>query len=925
MHPYNLVSFQISVYMPLNLSELAKELRTAAANGNITQARQCLTLDNVNIPGPHSGKTALHFAAQGGHGEIVTLLLQLGAQVNVQDKALETPLLLAVGNRHFTVAEQLLTAGCSVSIVSKAALNALQLALSQPAPAELIQQLRTKLISELTPSQHLKKNGSIQSLMPDHTQQIQASIKRHLDLAHLPLLPIIFSIYANHDYWFAFIDEQLPDLKRLGYQAIGSDENLALKQTNGFTCYQVGYNKQQKAASAYQKTLPSLLNKQLSEHASKHAGGIIYVLQIADSAFSPCLDKLSDVPLAVIRCHPTDDLSVAFDHLTLNAHHVITRLTPGTECEENFWQTMAKCVNQERIKMTYQDVNMPHLKARLQRLHEAFEVVSDNQVLYGITPVDRVTTYLKLAEKTERKLGITPLLQHTKRGLSLVIPQVTQLKVKPSTYLELPSTEKQKFKKILGQWLAYSAPSQLELPKNIGLRKTTLSLPPGQEIALESRLITKIAFLEFTQLKSNFFLNSHQLDIKSVLLELTFRNGKQLEYYMSNDLNAVPRYNKELAVATFNYLLAQGGLLDTMHAEREGSLKEDWRLMTHNLFYLQPVTNFYNKLHEFIAQRLVETSANIKSPIEIFSFGCGSGNELRVIKNQFVTKKIPFAGLYGFDINPNNFKLAKPDADIRLSEGDVTELAKLLNNMSLQENSHKIGLFLGVLVDGCLAGSYPALTAVQQARILDRIFISGITSLKLNKAMLKAAGFLVKTTLTNKYFELNWTSKKIISSTDPENQPGKIVFDLTPMSTQERKYYLTKRGQARSAKQIFDCLDLSLSANPLRDLQLFSVPALEKIKQVDVSWGYFQGSEVFSFLEKLSTLERPLHLLFSKHQVLANKIIEASRSYKNIMLVERLDEKLPQQCPMFSPADAKRYGIYEKLPNRAVERQKIRC
>jgi ankyrin repeat protein len=64
--------------------------------------------------------TALNYAAQQGHAKVVTLLLRAGAKVDLKTKRLDmdfpgggTALLMAIEERHFSIAHQLLDAGAS--------------------------------------------------------------------------------------------------------------------------------------------------------------------------------------------------------------------------------------------------------------------------------------------------------------------------------------------------------------------------------------------------------------------------------------------------------------------------------------------------------------------------------------------------------------------------------------------------------------------------------------------------------------------------------------------------------------------------------------------------------------------------------------------------------------------------------------------
>ena len=65
------------------------------------------------------GMTAIHYAAENGRNEVVELLEELGANVNVFSKDGYTPLILAVFNKHIDVVKKLLSVGAGVNIPSR--------------------------------------------------------------------------------------------------------------------------------------------------------------------------------------------------------------------------------------------------------------------------------------------------------------------------------------------------------------------------------------------------------------------------------------------------------------------------------------------------------------------------------------------------------------------------------------------------------------------------------------------------------------------------------------------------------------------------------------------------------------------------------------------------------------------------------------
>jgi len=57
------------------------------------------------------GKTALHLAVHGGSKAVATLLIEMGAEVNAQDKERRTPLHVACLNNQFEIVRCLLEEG----------------------------------------------------------------------------------------------------------------------------------------------------------------------------------------------------------------------------------------------------------------------------------------------------------------------------------------------------------------------------------------------------------------------------------------------------------------------------------------------------------------------------------------------------------------------------------------------------------------------------------------------------------------------------------------------------------------------------------------------------------------------------------------------------------------------------------------------
>ncbi|WP_298426407.1 ankyrin repeat domain-containing protein [uncultured Kordia sp.] len=92
-----------------------KELIIAAESGNLETVQNCITNGaDVNFMGPNS--SALHCAAFNGHNEIVKVLLENDANVNVTDNQEFYPLQLAVSKENLTVCKTLIEHGADVLV-----------------------------------------------------------------------------------------------------------------------------------------------------------------------------------------------------------------------------------------------------------------------------------------------------------------------------------------------------------------------------------------------------------------------------------------------------------------------------------------------------------------------------------------------------------------------------------------------------------------------------------------------------------------------------------------------------------------------------------------------------------------------------------------------------------------------------------------
>lgn len=120
---------------PKQLEEI-KQLLHAVKKGDITKVKlliaQKLSVDSIDSSDPYKS-TALHLAAENGNAEMVTLLLNLGAEVDKrrQDDHKRTPLHLAAANNHANVVKILLDHGADMNKVGTVGMTALYRAATQ--------------------------------------------------------------------------------------------------------------------------------------------------------------------------------------------------------------------------------------------------------------------------------------------------------------------------------------------------------------------------------------------------------------------------------------------------------------------------------------------------------------------------------------------------------------------------------------------------------------------------------------------------------------------------------------------------------------------------------------------------------------------------------------------------------------------------
>ncbi|MCG8339713.1 MAG: ankyrin repeat domain-containing protein [Cytophagales bacterium] len=85
----------------------------ASKNGDVEKVRKAINRKEIDVNETKDGygKTALHWAAENGHGEVVELLLDSGAQVEATDKEGQTPLHLAVEEKKEEIVRMIVEKG----------------------------------------------------------------------------------------------------------------------------------------------------------------------------------------------------------------------------------------------------------------------------------------------------------------------------------------------------------------------------------------------------------------------------------------------------------------------------------------------------------------------------------------------------------------------------------------------------------------------------------------------------------------------------------------------------------------------------------------------------------------------------------------------------------------------------------------------
>jgi len=111
------ISILSQILLVFVMQVLAAEIHDAARKGDFAKVKTLLEKDPklVNVKGK-SGSTPLHFASEGGHFQVVKILIEKGAKVNIKNDSDRTPLVAPIYKGHKEIVELLIKKGADINV-----------------------------------------------------------------------------------------------------------------------------------------------------------------------------------------------------------------------------------------------------------------------------------------------------------------------------------------------------------------------------------------------------------------------------------------------------------------------------------------------------------------------------------------------------------------------------------------------------------------------------------------------------------------------------------------------------------------------------------------------------------------------------------------------------------------------------------------
>lgn len=367
------------------------------------------------------------------------------------------------------------------------------------------------------------------------------------------------------------------------------------------------------------------------------------------------------------------------------------------------------------------------------------------------------------------------------------------------------------------------------------------------------------------------------------------------------------------------------GVLEHYGPQDHSALPIDWEKVPKAAVYqLEPQTEaIYQDYHRTLASAL-ELLLPIPQPIVFYSAGCGDALELRCLQQLYQERYHSLQHMHfaGFDINAKNIKAATTN----VTNGAFTcgnfvdfanlydqQLSALFPSASAAEHSYQVVIFSGVLTRQVVQHSMKGLRIFQQAtRRADCIALMGMGASVLSPWMFAAVGLHLHTELLINCYQ---------SSTD-QPTPSEPMRLLQPQQPATRVSGILERSMRRSRSGKLSTLDLALSANAARDLQLIAEhqpQSLADITSLDISWIYIDNTD-----EEKTLFTSIQELLPNLTQIIIHKnspLVETAKTYArnhHCQLFARKDSAIEGELPAFTIPDARFYQLYDALPNQVL-------